>query len=243
MKVIHEKTIYQLIFFPLLFPVNCYLIEEIDSLTLIDAALPFSYKGILSMSDKLEKPITRIVLTHVHEDHVGALDALKELLPNATIYVSERDSRLMGGDISLDKDEPDMPIRGSIPKKLNTRADVLLKEGDQISSLIALSTPGHTPGSFSYLDTRNDALIVGDAFQTRGGIAVGGQVMPLFPFPAMATWNQDIALASAKKLLKYEPTLLATGHGKMIKDPQVAMNLAIDAAEQNLIRALQKRSK
>ncbi|EKQ51476.1 MULTISPECIES: MBL fold metallo-hydrolase [unclassified Clostridium] len=243
MKVIHEKTIYQLIFLPLLFPVNCYLVEEADSLTLIDAALPFSYKGILRMSNKLKKPITRILLTHVHEDHVGALDSLKGLLPNATIYVSERDSRLMAGDITLDKDEPDMPIRGSIPKKLNTRADVLLKEGDQIGSLVAVSTPGHTPGSFSYLDTRNNVLIVGDAFQTRGGIAVGGQIRPLFPFPAMATWNQELALISAKKLRKCEPTLLAAGHGKMIEEPQSAMDLAIAAAERNLICALQKRSK
>lgn len=242
MKVIHEKTIYQLIFLPLLFPINCYLIEETDSLTLIDAALPFSFKGILSMSAKLEKPITRILLTHAHEDHIGALDALKGSLTDATIYVSERDSRLMVGDITLEKDEPDMPIRGSIPKKLNTRADVLLKEGDQIGSLVAISTPGHTPGSFSFLDTRNNALIVGDAFQTRGGIAVGGQVRPLFPFPSMATWNQEIALASAKKLLKYEPTLLATGHGKMIREPRAAMEHSIASAEQNLIRALQKRS-
>lgn len=243
MKVIHEKTIYQLIFLPLLFPVNCYLVEETDSLTLIDAALPFSFKGILSMSAKLKKPITRILLTHVHEDHVGALDALKGLLTDATIYVSERDSRLMSGDTTLDKDEPDMPIRGGVPKKLNTRADVLLKEGDQIGSLVAVSTPGHTPGSFSYLDSRNNALIVGDAFQTRGGIAVGGQIRPLFPFPAMATWNQELALASAKKLRKFAPALLATGHGKMIKEPQSSMDLAITAAEQNLTRALQKRSK
>ena len=37
-------------------------------------------------------------------------------------------------------------------------------------------TPGHTPGSMSFLDIRNKALIVGDAFQTRGGTAVSGQM-------------------------------------------------------------------
>ena len=243
MKVIHKKTIYQLIFLPLLFPVNCYLIEEKDTLTLIDAALPFSYKGILNLSNKLKKPITRILLTHVHEDHVGSLDSLKSLLPDAKVYVSERDSKLMAGDITLDKDEPNMPIRGSIPKDLITRADVLLKAGDQIESLIALSTPGHTPGSFSFLDTRNNALFVGDAFQTRGGIAVGGQVRPLFPFPAMATWNPELSLESAKKLRSYEPTLLATGHGKMLIDPQSAIDSAITTAEGNLRNNLEKRNK
>lgn len=36
MKVVHKKTVYQLAFLPRLFPVNCYIIEENDSLTLID---------------------------------------------------------------------------------------------------------------------------------------------------------------------------------------------------------------
>jgi glyoxylase-like metal-dependent hydrolase (beta-lactamase superfamily II) len=194
------------------------------------------------MSNKLKKPITRILLTHAHEDHIGALDALKELLPDATIYVSERDSRLMAGDFTLDKDEPDTPIRGGVPKNLKSRADVLLKDGDQIGSLVAVSSPGHTPGSFSYLDTRNNSLIVGDAYQTRGGFAVGGQMKALFPFPALATWNQEIALASAKKLRNCNPTLLATGHGKMIKEPQAIMDIAIIKAEQNIINSMKKRT-
>ncbi|MDR3595931.1 MBL fold metallo-hydrolase [Clostridium sp.] len=237
MRVIHEKTIYQLTFLPTLFPVNCYLVEESDSLTLIDAALSYSYKKIIKMADKIGKPITRIVLTHVHDDHVGALDALKELLPNVIVYVSKRDSRLMSGDVSLDKGEPDMPIKGSIPKKLKTRADVLVNDGDKIGSLIAISTPGHTPGSFCYLDTRNKAVIVGDTMQTRGGTAVGGQVRPTFPFPAMATWNKEMTLKSVKKLMEYEPTLLAAGHGNMIKEPKEAMNRAIIECEHKLKHA------
>lgn len=243
MRVIHENTIYQLTFMPRLFPVNCYMVEESDSLTLIDAALPYSSKGILKLAKKIGKPITRILLTHIHDDHVGALDALKGALPEVTVYVSRRDSRLMDGDNTLDKDEPDMPLRGGIPKKLKTRADILLEDGDQIGSLIALFTPGHTPGSMSYFDTRSKALIVGDAFQTRGGIAVGGQIRPLFPFPAMATWGKEWALESAKKMKKYQPVLLAAGHGKMIKQPEAAIDYAIEAAEQNLKQITKERGR
>lgn len=240
MKVVHKKTIYQLTFLPKLFPVNCYIIEESDSLTLIDAALPYSSKGIIMMAKKIGKPITRILLTHIHEDHIGALDGLKEELKDATVYVSRRDSRLMSGDCTLDGDEPNVPIRGGIPKKLNTRADILLEDGYRIGSLIALSTPGHTPGSMSYYDTRSKALIVGDAFQTRGGIAVGGQVRPLFPFPAMATWNKELALKSAMKMKQYKPSLLATGHGKMIEQPETAIGYAISVAEKNLKNTIRK---
>src|SRR5690606_31675869 len=61
----------------------------------------------------------------------------------------------------------------------------------------------------AFLDTRTGALIAGDAFQTKGGIAVAGQLRPGFPFPALATWHQRTALESAKKLGKHRPSLLA----------------------------------
>lgn len=234
MRIIREQSVYQLTFLPRFFPVNCYLVEEDDGLTLIDAALPYSWKGILQAADKIGKPITRIVLTHAHDDHVGALDALKQTLPDVSVHISRRDSRLMAGDITLDPSEPDTPIRGGVPKKLTTRADVLLEEGDRIGSLLAVAAPGHTPGSYAFLDTRNNALIAGDAFQTRGGIAVSGQLRPWFPFPAMATWNKQAALESARKLRDFRPSLLAVGHGEMLNQPAAAIEHAIAQAERNL---------
>ncbi len=234
MRVICEGYLHQLIFLPGFFPVNCYLVEEDHSLTLVDAALPYSAKKILQVANKINKPITRILLTHAHDDHVGALDKLKQLLPSVSVYISNRDARLMSGDTTLDINEPDTPIRGGIPRNLKTRADVLLQDGDQIGSQIAIAAPGHTPGSMAFFDTRNNTLIAGDAFQTRGGMAVTGQLQPLFPFPAMATWNKEVALHSAHKLLDYKPSLLAVGHGKMIIQPEKAINNAITKARLNL---------
>lgn len=235
MRMIREQTIYQLSFLPRLFPVNCYLVEEEDSLTLIDAALPYSVKAILQSAKQIGKPVKRIVLTHAHSDHVGALDALKEALPEVKVHISGRDARLLSGDRSLDPNEPDTPIRGGVPEKIKTKPDVLLEEGDRIGSLLAVYTPGHTPGSMSFLDTRNHLLIAGDAFQIRGGIAVAGQLRPWFPFPAMATWNKQIALESARKIKSLHPSILAVGHGRMLKHPITAIDQAIAAAEQNLI--------
>ena len=234
MRISHEAYLHQLTFLPGFFPVNCYLVEESDSLTLVDAALPYSAKKILKAAKKINKPITRILLTHAHDDHVGALDKIKQLLPNVPVHISSRDARLMGGDITLDPNEPNTPIRGGVPKNLKTRADILLQDGDQIGSLIAIAAPGHTPGSMAFFDTRNNTLIAGDAFQTRGGMAVTGQLQPLFPFPAMATWNKEVALHSAHKLLDYKPSLLAVGHGKMIIQPEKAINNAITKARLNL---------
>jgi glyoxylase-like metal-dependent hydrolase (beta-lactamase superfamily II) len=120
------------------------------------------------------------------------------------------------------------------PVKIKTTADVLLEDGDRIGSLLAVAVPGHTPGSMAFLDTRSGALIAGDALQTRGGAAVTGQMRPLFPFPAMATWNKQASLESARKLRSLNPALLAVGHGKLLKQPGAVMDRVIAEAERNL---------
>ncbi|OKP77551.1 hypothetical protein A3844_29440 [Paenibacillus helianthi] len=232
MRLTQEGHLLQLTWMPRFFPVNCYLIEEEDGLTLIDAAMPFSVQGIMDTATKLNKPVNRIILTHAHGDHVGALDELKKRLPAALVYISERDSALLRGDRSLRADELQTPIKGSVPAKITTVPDILLREGDAIGSLTAISTPGHTPGSMSFLDQRTGALVVGDAFQTFRRTAVSGTVVPLFPFPAMATWNKTTALESAMKLLRLSPKLLAVGHGNLLKAPVEQMKFAIKQAEE-----------
>ncbi|KAA0763997.1 MBL fold metallo-hydrolase [Bacillus sp. SH5-2] len=236
MKVISVETVHQIAFLPRLFPINCYFVEEETGLTLIDAALPFCAKKILESARKIGKPITNIVITHAHDDHVGALDAIKQEMPDVPVYISKRDASLLEGDLSLQLGEPGKQVKVSVSKKIKTIPDILLQEGDKVGSLVAIGAPGHTPGSIAFLDTRNDALIVGDAFQTRGGVAVAGQLKWLFPFPMFGTWNAEVSLTSAQKLLEYKPSLLATGHGKMIKNPLMQMQRAIEEAERNLSR-------
>lgn len=232
--MLKKGFLYQVSFMASVFPVNCYLVEEEDGLMLIDAALPYSMKGILKAAAAIGKPITKIILTHAHEDHVGALDKIKEALPDVPVYISVRDNRIMHGDTSLDEHEHQTPIKGGVPKKLKTRANILLKEGDLIGSLAAIETPGHTPGSMSFIDTRSKALIAGDAYQTRGGIAVAGDIVTWFPFPAFGTWSKETSLASAKKLVSYQPKLLAVGHGEMLENPIGEMKQAINRLEQKL---------
>jgi glyoxylase-like metal-dependent hydrolase (beta-lactamase superfamily II) len=236
MRIIKKQTVYQLTFLPRFFPVNAYLVEEEEGLTVIDAAMPYSVKGILKAAAQIGKPITRIVLTHAHGDHIGALDALKAALPEVPVFISARDARILAGDRSLDENEDQNPIRGGVPKagSVKTKPNVLLHDGDRVGSLLAIAAPGHTPGSMAFLDTRNRALIAGDAFQTRGGMAVTGQIRPLFPFPAMATWNKEVSLASARKLHLLNPSLLAVGHGLMIENPQKKMAHVIEVADRKL---------
>ncbi len=236
MKVTKKGNVYQLTFLPGFFPVNCYLVRESKGLTLIDTGIPTSFTGIVKTINEIGLPLKNIMLTHAHGDHVGSLVELKAAYPDIPISISKRDSRLLKGDVTLDQHEPQTPIKGGVPKNINLHPEQLLNEGDQIDSLVAIATPGHTPGSFSFIDTRDHAIIAGDALQTRGGIAVSGQVRPFFPFPAMATWNKELALESVKKIIALEPKLLAVGHGEMMGDPQAAIQRAIEQAEHKLRR-------
>jgi glyoxylase-like metal-dependent hydrolase (beta-lactamase superfamily II) len=234
MRIRQYGTVYQLTFLPRAFPINCYLVVEDAELTLIDAGMPFCSKGILKAAEQIGKPITRIVLTHAHDDHVGALDALKQALPDVKVFISKRDALLLAGNKALLPGEPQTPIRGGVPKSVKTTPDILLEEGDRIGSLQAIATPGHTPGHMAFIDVRNKALIAGDAMQTRGGVGVSGQVKWMFPFPAMATWNKQSALDSVRKLRALNPSLLAVGHGNVITNPSAILEQAIDQAEKAL---------
>ena len=220
--------------------INCYLVREEDGFTLIDTGMSGQAQGITREAQKLGLPIRRILLTHAHVDHVGSLDALHAALPQAQIAISERDARFLTGDRSLDPAEPQVPLRGGYPV-CTTKPTLLLHEGDHIGSIEVIATPGHTPGHLAYLDTRDRALIVGDAFQTLGGVAVSGTFKLLFPLPALATWHKGLSLESARKLLAREPALLAVGHGRVLSHPQTAMERAIRVMERSLAKEERKQ--
>ncbi|HZI91099.1 MAG TPA: MBL fold metallo-hydrolase [Thermoleophilaceae bacterium] len=209
--------------------VNCYLVSEPDGLTLVDTGLPGSKKGLLEAAGATGAPIVRIALTHAHGDHVGSLDKLAAALPDAEVSIGARDARLMAGDRQLDPGEPQAKLRGSYPK-VKTRPTRVLEPGDRVGSLEVVASPGHTPGHVAYLDTRDRTLIVGDAFQTKGGMAVAGVVRPLFPFPAIATWHRPTALESARALRALDPSRLAVGHGRVLESPAAKMDAAIAVA-------------
>ena len=229
----HGQFLTQLTRFPRLFPMNCFFVREEDGFTLIDTTIASSASEIIAAAATMGAPIRRILLTHAHSDHVGGLDALYALLPDAEVLISERDARFLRGDKTLDADEPQSKLRGGY-QTCTTQPTRLLQPGDHIGSLLAIAAPGHTPGQLAFHDERDGSLIVGDAFQTRGGVAVSGTVRPFFPFPALATWDKPTALATARALRALAPTLLAVGHGPALPDPLQVMDQAIAEAERRL---------
>lgn len=210
--------------------VNTYLVEEDDGLTVIDTMITGSAKAIVAGASAHGKPIARILLTHAHSDHVGALDKLHESVPEAEVIIGERERRLLDKDKSLDPGEPIDKVRGGYPGP-KTKPTRTLVPGDMVGSLRAIAAPGHTPGQLAFLDSRDGTLFCADAYSTLGGISTSAKVNWRFPLTYLATWHRPTALETARELRELDPKRLAPGHGKVIEDPAAAMDAAIAKAE------------
>ena len=113
---------------------NCYVVydEASKACALVDpGAMP---QVILDTLTKNDLTLEKILLTHAHFDHTGALRALNEKFPDVPIYVNAQDT-----DETLNMSQGNLVY-----------TDTFL-DGDEISmpplTFRVLATPGHTRGS------------------------------------------------------------------------------------------------
>jgi len=206
--------------------VNAFLVQEDDGFTIVDTMITGSAKQLMDAAAAAGGPIMRLVVTHAHDDHVGSLVDLAKALPDAEVIAPKRDAKLMRGDKSGEPGEPDGKLLGAY-KPLDVVIDRELAEGDRVGSLEVFDAPGHSPGQVAFRDTRDGALIAGDAFSSLGSLATTAGPYWKFPLPGFVTWDRPTALKSAIKLRDLEPSVLVVGHGKPTKDPVPAMTAAI----------------
>jgi glyoxylase-like metal-dependent hydrolase (beta-lactamase superfamily II) len=208
--------------------VNAYLVQEDDGLTLIDGLSGNQSKRILAAATAIGAPIKRIVLTHAHPDHVGAIDALVAQLPDVAFIVGAREARSMG-KATLEEGEPTggklwAQNTSGIKRAKPTR---LVEDGDTIGSLRVIATPGHSLGHISLLDERDGTAFCGDVFSTVNGVATTAGPYLRFPLPGIFTWHRPTELASARTLAALNPQRLCPGHGKTVEQPRAQMEAAV----------------
>src|ERR1700761_8348278 len=113
--------------------VNCYLVRESDSFTLIDTGVPGGAKGMIEPARGVaSEPIARLLLTHAHGDHIGSLDALATALGQPQVAIGKREARLLpkkpAQDRSVDPGEAQCPVKGSFSGAM-TKPTHLLTDG------------------------------------------------------------------------------------------------------------------
>jgi hydroxyacylglutathione hydrolase len=123
---------------------NCYIISSGKKAILIDPG--DNAERILKELNGLK--LEKIILTHLHFDHIIAVKDLKEAT-GASICCSKKDFKILNGKL-LDKKDVDEDLKSDFKFKiLNLNFKIIY-------------TPGHTPGSICLYDEKNKILFSGD---------------------------------------------------------------------------------
>src|SRR5690348_3538645 len=112
--------------------VSAYILVRGNEVAIVDLGLTGSGPAIeegLKAAGQDWRSVKHIVLTHLHDDHVGGL---AEIAPqvNAAIYAGE----------------------GDLPSIISPKPLKPLKDGDEVFGVRVVSTPGHTLGHISLFE-------------------------------------------------------------------------------------------
>ena len=123
---------------------NCYVLTSAGRALVIDPG----DEGDLLIRELGDAHVSRIVLTHCHSDHIGAVNELVERY-GASVCVGREDAVGVADPHLSGFDEEGSDYRVE-------RVDRLLDDGDALAwgedRLEVIATPGHTPGSICLYD-------------------------------------------------------------------------------------------
>lgn len=218
--------------------VNIYMIlNPFDgSWVLVDTGLKWSGAKIKKMAYQLfgdSKP-SAIILTHGHFDHVGSAENLSEEW-HVPVYAHYLEIPYLTGKSSYPP--PDPSVGGGLmslmawayptnPINIWNHVNVLPDNGSVpgLPEWRFLHTPGHTPGHISIYRESDGVLIAGDALvttKTESVISTMLQLKTVSGPPKYFTTDWALARQSVKDLMKLEPEIVATGHGKPMQGSEV----------------------
>lgn len=224
------------------FPIPAYLIETETERILVDTGLHpaaaadargfygdapglalFALEQELSIADQVDlSTLTKVVLTHLHFDHCGALS----LIPTAVPLFVQR------AEWNAGHDDAAMRRNHYLPRAYTgTERDVVLVDGDHDlladGSVSLLLTPGHTPGHQSV--KVGDLVIGGDVTHFASGL--DDHRFPLFADDHAAQGRSAVLL----KALRDSGNTVLPGHDPAVLRPGLLRGQ--DASGRMLFRA------
>lgn len=246
--------------------VNVYLIRE-EPLTLIDVG-PKTNEAYETLKQKLREngillsDIRRIVLTHAHEDHCGLAKRIRDEAKDAEIFVHSWESGNLFRRVSNDANKK-LLLRSGVPLKVFEEMRTLYQDIESLTDALddgdfrplsdsleiefatgvlkVLHTPGHTPGSCSFVRESNRTLICGDCVLKR--ITPNPMLSPDPLDPGRRFNSLAEYLVSLAKIRSYAPTMVYGGHGEPVLDFEEIFHRyvrAIDERQKNAISLVSK---
>ena len=180
---------------------------------LVDTSIPLQADAVLSAVRAAggdPAKLSKVLLTHQDLDHMGSLKEIMARCPGIEVLCHEAEAPYIRGDIppiKLQALPEDHELRLAYARRVVPVAR-MLKDGDRLDDcggILAIHTPGHTPGHLCFYVEEARTLIAGDALNMQDGALTG-------PNPV---YTQDMALAcrSLSKLLNLDIERVLSFHG------------------------------
>ena len=202
---------------------NCYIVYSSKQILVFDPGSPYEDEqlALASTIDELKfegRAVREIVLTHLHPDHVGGVNALRmHLGPNVPVAAHKATAEALT-EIEVDH--------------LIEDGEFLTLHGGPTINLRALHSPGHARGHLCFHDTERGILLTGDNVLGLGSVLIDP------PEGNMIDYMKSLErLRSISNV-----TILFGGHGPAIATPYKKLDEYINhrlERERNILAAVQ----
>ncbi len=178
---------------------------------------------IVKIRERTELPITHVVISHYHADHVYGLQAFKDQTRARVIAHSASSTYLQSPDadkrLEQRKDalSPWVDDNTRVVAPDRTFDEELLVESGQYRFRIVHAGPAHAP---------DDSLMIVEP----AGVLFSGDIIQMGRVPYLASEEVDSAnwMTAIEKVRALKPRILIPGHGKASDNAMEALNFTYD---------------